>query len=258
MPSISEGQNMVSTAELTGQMALVTGAGRGLGRAIALRLAEGGAGVHMVDRDGDLVVGAAADLAAQGFKVFPHEADVTDEASLLRLRAQVTRTAERLDILVNNAGGWRHARYDDITIEDWRWTFDTNVLSVLLCSRRFADLMIARRYGRIVNIASVDAHRAKPTLPHYAAAKAAVVSLTKSLAEELAPHQVLVNAVSPGGIATEAAKAQSWLAESIPKVPVRRAAEPEDIAEVVAFLASPRNRFVVGETVIASGGALMA
>ena len=95
-------------------------------------------------------------------------------------------------------------------------------------------------------------------MPHYAAAKAAVVSLTKSLAEELAPHQVLVNAVSPGGIATEAAKGQSWLAESIPKVPVRRAAEPEDIAEVVAFLASPRNRFVVGETVIASGGALMA
>lgn len=249
---------MTSTSELSGQMALVTGAGRGLGRAIATRLAQAGAGVHMVDRDRGAVETAAAAIAGQGLTVFPHEADVTDEESLSRLRAAVTRTAERLDILVNNAGGWRHARYNEITVEDWRWTFDTNVLSVLLCSRRFADLMIARRYGRIVNIASVDAHTAKPTLPHYAAAKAAVVSLTKSLAEELAPHQVLVNAVSPGGIATEAAKAQSWLAQSIPKIPVRRAAEPEDIAEVVAFLASPRNRFVVGETVIASGGALMA
>jgi NAD(P)-dependent dehydrogenase (short-subunit alcohol dehydrogenase family) len=249
---------MAPTAELTGQMALVTGAGRGLGRAIATRLARAGAGVHMVDRDRGTVETAAATLSGQGLAVFPHEADVTDEAALSRLRHAIMQTSERLDILVNNAGGWHHARYDEITIEDWRWTFDTNVLSVLLCTRSFADLMIARRYGRIVNIASVDAHRGKPTLPHYAAAKAAVVSLTRSLAEELAPHQVLVNAVSPGGIATEAAKAQNWLAESIPKVPVRRAAEPEDIAEVVAFLASPFNRFVVGETVIASGGALMA
>ena len=249
---------MTQGTELAGQIAVVTGAGRGLGRAIAARLAQAGAGVHMVDRDRDSVEATASTLERQGLRVFPHMADVTDEGSLARLRAAVTRASDRVDILVNNAGGWRHARYDEITIDDWRWTFDTNVLSVLLCSRRFADLMIARRYGRIVNIASVDAHRAKPTLPHYAAAKAAVVSLTKSLAEELAPHQVLVNAVSPGGIATEAAKAQSWLAESIPKIPVRRAAEPEDIAEVVAFLASPRNRFVVGETVIASGGALMA
>lgn len=238
-------------------MAVVTGAGRGLGRALATRLAESGAEVHLVDRDRTAVESAAATLAKGGLRAVPHEADVTDERSLERLRAAVTRTSERLDILVNNAGGWHHARYDEITIEDWRWTFDTNVLSVLLCTRRFADLMIARRYGRVVNIASVDAYRGKPTLPHYAAAKAAVVSLTKSLAEELAPHQVLVNAVSPGGIATEAAKAQSWLAESIPKIPVRRAAEPEDIAEVVAFLASPRNRFIAGETIIASGGALM-
>jgi 3-oxoacyl-[acyl-carrier protein] reductase len=245
-------------AELTGQTALVTGAGRGLGFAIARRLAGAGAQVHMVDRDDKGVEAAAKDLAGQGLAVFPHGADVTDEAALSNLRTAVLRKSDRLDILVNNAGGWHHARYAEITIEDWRWTFDTNVLSVLLCTRRFADLMVARRYGRIVNIASVDAHRAKPTLPHYAAAKAAVVSLTRSLAEELAPHEVLVNAVSPGGIATEAAKAQNWLVESIPKIPVGRAAKPEDIAEVVAFLASPRNRFIVGETVIASGGALMA
>ena len=248
---------MAAATELTGQVAVVTGAGRGLGRAVAGRLAEAGATVHMVDRERSAVETAAAALAKLGYATLPHEADVTDERSLEILRSAVTRAAARIDILVNNAGGWHHARYDEITIEDWRWTFDTNVLSVLLCTRCFADLMIARRYGRIVNIASVDAYRAKPTLPHYAAAKAAVVSLTKSLAEELAPHQVLVNAVSPGGIATEAAKAQAWLAESIPKVPVRRAAEPEDIAEVVAFLASPRNRFMAGETVIASGGALM-
>src|ERR1700730_14655187 len=102
--STKECQQMASTAELTGQMALVTGAARGLGRAIALRLAQAGAGVHMVDRDRSAVEDAATALAGKGFTVFPHEADVTDEAALSRLRAAVTRTADRLDILVNNAG----------------------------------------------------------------------------------------------------------------------------------------------------------
>jgi 3-oxoacyl-[acyl-carrier protein] reductase len=244
--------------ELAEQVALVTGAARGLGRAIAERLATAGALVHLVDRDGAAVAETASLLGRQGMRVEGHQADVTDEASLAALRTAMTRESERLDIIVNNAGGWRHARYNEITVADWRWTFDTNVLGVLLTAQRFADLMVARRYGRIVNIASIDGHRPKASLPHYAAAKAAVISLTKSLAEELAPHQVLVNAVSPGGIATERAKGEAWLAASIPAIPVGRAAEPEDIAEVVAFLASPRNRFVVGETVIASGGLLMA
>jgi 3-oxoacyl-[acyl-carrier protein] reductase len=119
------------------------------------------------------------------------------------------------------------------------------------------DLMVPRGYGRIVNVASTDAYRAKPKLPHYAAAKAAVVSLTKSLAEELAPQQILVNAVSPGPIATETAKQQDWLAERAKSIPLGRVAEPEDIAEVILFLASPRNRYVVGETIIANGGMLM-
>jgi NAD(P)-dependent dehydrogenase (short-subunit alcohol dehydrogenase family) len=119
------------------------------------------------------------------------------------------------------------------------------------------DMMIARGYGRIVNVASTDAYRPKPTLPAYAAAKAALVSLTRTFAEELAPHQVLVNAVSPGAMATETAKGQSWLAARIPTIPVRRAAEPEEVAELVAFLASSANRYVVGECVIANGGALM-
>src|SRR6185312_8312794 len=127
---------------------------------------------------------------------------------------------------------------------------DVNVKSVFLTTRALMELMVARRYGRIVNIASTDAYRPKTKLPHYAAAKAAVVSLTKSIAEELAPHEVLVNAFSPGAIATETAKSQGWLKHRIPHIPVRRAAEPEDIAEVVLFLASPRNRFVVGECVI--------
>ena len=117
--------------------------------------------------------------------------------------------------------------------------------------------MIEAGYGRIVSIVTNDIYIAKPTLPHYAASKAAVASLIKTFAVELAPHQVLCNGVSPGAVATERAKSQSWLAERIPHIPVRRAAEPEDLAEVVLFLASPRNRFIVGETVIANGGFTM-
>ena len=118
----------------------------------------------------------------------------------------------------------------------------------------FMDSMIAKRYGRVVTIVTEDAYVPKPTIPHYAASKAALLSLIKTFAVELAPHQVLVNGVSPGAVATERAKSQSWLKERIPNIPVRRAAEPEDLAEVVLFLASPRNRFIVGETVIANGG----
>jgi len=248
----------VAMQEFDGQVALVTGAGQGLGQAIATVLAQRGATVFMADLQGDKVKSAAAALTARGLKAISSQTDVADEDQLHGLRAEISETAGRLDVLVNNAGGWRYETIREVTLENWEWTFRVNLLSVFLTSRAFMDMMIARRYGRIVNVASTDAHRSKPTLPAYAAAKAAIVSLTRTFAEELAPHQVLVNAVSPGAMATETAKSQSWLAKAIPGIPVRRAAEPEDVAEVVAFLASSRNRFIVGETVIASGGALMA
>ncbi|HZS81436.1 MAG TPA: SDR family NAD(P)-dependent oxidoreductase [Stellaceae bacterium] len=244
--------------DFAGQVAVVTGAARGLGQALAALLAGRGARVFMVDCDGEGVLLAADAVAAQGGRVHAVAADVTSESALADLRRTIVVEAEgRLDILVNNAGGWRYGSLAEITLADWDWTFDVNVKSVFLATRALMTLMIERRYGRIVNIASSDAYRPKTKLPHYAAAKAAVVSLTKSIAEELAPHNVLVNAVSPGAIATETAKRQGWLQDRIPLIPVRRAAEPEDIAEVVLFLASPRNRFVVGECVLANGGMLM-
>jgi NAD(P)-dependent dehydrogenase (short-subunit alcohol dehydrogenase family) len=240
-----------------GKVALVTGAARGLGKAIAERLLRNGAKVHGLDRDRDALQEAATAMHSEGLAMRPHVADATDEAALHQVRDHIREESGRLDILVNNAGGWRYGRFSEITLEDWRWTFDVNALSVFLCIRTFAQIMIDQGHGRIVNIASVDGYLPKVTLPHYAAAKAAVISLTKSLAEELGPHQILVNAVAPGGIATETAKSQGWLESRIGGIPVRRNAEPEDIADVVLFLASDQNRFVTGETVIASGGALM-
>jgi NAD(P)-dependent dehydrogenase (short-subunit alcohol dehydrogenase family) len=244
--------------DLTGRVALITGGSRGLGLQIAEALGEMGAQVVITARKQPELDEASAHLRASGVAVTAIASDLQDAEVAKPLVEQVLGAHGRLDILVNNAGATWGAPAEQHPIEAWKKVLNLNLTAVFALAQAAAHLaMIPARYGRIVNIASVDAHTAKPTLPHYAAAKAAVVSLTKSLAEELAPHQVLVNAISPGGIATEAAKAQSWLAGSIPKIPVRRAAEPEDIAEVVAFLASPRNRFVVGETVIASGGIIM-
>ncbi len=244
-------------SEFRGRVALVTGAARGLGRAIAALLAQRGATVHALDRDSHALGTTVVAIKAEGAPILPHAVDATDEAALVEVRKRIQNDGGRLDILVNNAGGWRYGRYTEITLEDWRWTFDVNVLTAFLCTRTFAPMMVTQRYGRIVNIASVDGHLPKVRLPHYAAAKAAVISLTRTFAEELGPHQILVNAVAPGGIATETAKSQGWLESRIAGIPVGRNAEPEDIADIVLFLASDRNRFITGETVIASGGAVM-
>ena len=241
-------------AEFMDQVAVVTGAARGLGRAISGLLFERGACVVMLDLNAEGVAAAAKSLDPSGARAIGIGADVAQDADMARVRAMIEARGGRLDILINNAGGWRYGSLKEISIEDWNWTFDVNLKTTFVATRNLMDLMIARRYGRIVNVASADAYRAKVKLPHYAAAKAGVVSLTRSIAEELAPHGILVNGVSPGAIATETAKSQSWLAERIKSIPLGRAAEPEDIAEAILFLASARNRFVVGETMLVNGG----
>lgn len=240
------------------QVVVVTGAAQGLGLSIARKFARHQAVVFMTDVQADKLKAAAQALAGEGLRVHPVAVDGADPAALVGLRQAIeAHTGGRLDVLVNNAGGWRYATAAEMKPEDWAWTFRVNVETTFFTTQALMGLMIARRYGRIVNVASADAYRPKVTLPHYAAAKAAVVSLTKSLAEELAPHEVLVNGVSPGAMLTETARGQSWLAERIKQIPVRRAAEPDEMSDLIMFLASPKNRFMVGETVVANGGMLM-
>lgn len=246
------------TAEFAEQVVVVTGAAQGLGLAVARKFADAGAVVFMTDIQAEKLDAAAATISGSGGRAHAVAVDGADPASLRRLRATIERVAGgRLDVLVNNAGGWRYGTAKEITTTDWSWTFRVNVDTVFFTTQALMHLMIARRYGRIVNVASSDAYRPKVKLPHYAAAKAAVVSLTKSLAEELAPHEILVNGVSPGAMLTETARQQNWLAERIKSIPLGRAAEPEEMADLILFLASPRNRFMVGETVIANGGLWM-
>ena len=244
--------------EFKDQVVVVTGAAQGLGLAIAQKFAREQAIVFMTDVQPAKLEAAAAALAREGSRVHPVAVDGADPVALARLRQAIEdRAGGRLDVLVNNAGGWRYATAAEVKPEDWAWTFRVNVDTTFFTTQALMGLMIARRYGRIVNVASADAYRPKTKLPHYAAAKAAVVSLTKSLAEELAPHEVLVNGVSPGAMLTETARGQDWLAERIKQIPVRRAAEPDEMADLIMFLASPRNRFMAGETVVANGGHLM-
>lgn len=245
-------------AEFDSQVVVVTGAAQGLGLAIAKKFAGEGATVFMTDLQAKKLNEAAAQIARTGAKVHAVAVDGADPVALKELRAAiVAKAGGRLDALVNNAGGWRYATAAEVKPEDWAWTFRANVDTVFFTTQALMDLMIARKYGRIVNVASSDAYRPKIKLPHYAAAKAAVVSLTKSLAEDLAPHEVLVNGVSPGAMLTETAKGQTWLPERIKQIPVGRAAEPEEMADLILFLASRKNRFLVGETVVANGGFLM-
>ena len=247
----------MAEGEFEGQVAVVTGGAQGLGYAIARLLGDRGAAVCILDMDKARLDRAANELGQSNRTVRGYECDVTKEPAILKARDAILKEFGRADVLVNNAGIYPHATLREITVEAWDRMFDVNTKSMFLVTRAFMDSMIAKRYGRVVTIVTEDAYIPKPTIPHYAASKAALLSLIKTFAVELAPHQVLVNGVSPGAIATERAKSQSWLPRIIPQIPVGRAAEPEDMAEVVLFLASKRNRFVVGETIIASGGHLM-
>ena len=247
----------MSESEFDGQVAVVTGGAQGIGYAISSLLAECGATVCLLDVDTERAEAAATALGNIGPGAGAYAADVTKEDTLLAARDAILAEHGHIEVLVNNAGIYPHATIREITMEAWDRMFDVNAKGMFFATRVFMEPMIEKEYGRIVSIVTNDIYVAKPSLPHYAASKAAVASLIKTFAAELAPHQVLCNGLSPGPVATERARGQAWLAERIPHIPVQRAAEPEDMAEYIAFLASSRNRFMTGETIVANGGYIM-
>ena len=238
-----------------GRNVAVTGAGQGLGAAVARMLIGRGARVFGGDIDTPAL---AATAAALGDAFVSAELDVTDEASILDWRAGVVAQAGVVDAVVTCAGIYPFEGTRAITVAGWDRMFNVNCRGTFLTVRAFMDDVAGSDRGRIVMIASTDSYIPKPLYPHYAASKAAVRSLVQTFALELGPAGVLVNGISPGAIAVERAHRDGWLDRCVPRIPLGRVAEPDDIAEVVAFLASGANRFMTGETVVASGGEIMA
>jgi 3-oxoacyl-[acyl-carrier protein] reductase len=238
-----------------GQVAVVTGAARGIGFGIAQRLAQEGLSVALLDRDAAALAGAVASLERAGARAIGATVDLTDSAAVNAAFAEVQAKAGRIDCLVNNAGVVRDMRFLGMSDADWDLVIDTNLRSQFLCCRAVLPGMVDRGHGRIVNISS-RAWLGGFGQANYSAAKGGVVSLTRSLAIEFAAKRVTVNAVAPGIVDTPmfrnfAPEVQVRLKDS---VPVRRIGTAEDIANAVVFFLDPMASYVTGQTLYVCGG----
>lgn len=241
--------------QMNGKNYVITGGAKGLGLTTAQMLAREGAGVALVDIDGPTAEAAAADINESGGRAIAVVGDITTRDSAHGLFAQAVSSFGRIDGLVNNAGIYPRLPILEISDDAWNASFAVNVRGLYHMMVAAIEHMRPFKEGRIVNIASIDAFKPHPKNCHYAAMKAAVVSLTKSFGLEVAPLGILVNGVAPGGpISTETALNAGWLPSIIADTPIGFTAKPEDIAEVTLFVVSGRNRFMVGETVVVSGG----
>lgn len=247
---------------LAGRTAVVTGAGRGIGRACALSLAAEGADLVLLERDRDPLRQTAGEVGKLGRRALALEVDCTEEKQVEQAFAEARGFAGGIDILVNNVGQSARERASEFcrsTSEVWRFVLDVSLFSTMLCARQVAPEMRERGAGKIVNISSHVAFTGDIGAADYAAAKMGVLGFTRSLARELAPHGVNVNALCPGVVRTRvldrlSAEAVEALRQA---VPLRRFAEPQEIGRVVVFLASSDSDFITGQSIIVDGGQWM-
>ena len=241
---------------LTGRTALVTGSTRGIGRAIAETLTEAGARVAIVGRDR---ANAAEVATFVGGSAVGFGADVSDPASVVALVEGVEAALGKIDILVNNAGLTRDNILFRIKDDDWDMVLDANLRGAFIAIRAASRGMMKRRWGRIINIASIVGITGNKGQANYAASKAGLIGLTKSVAKELGSRNILVNAVAPGFIETDMTAAMTPEARAAlsGQIPLDRLGSPNDIAGTVAFLASEHASYITGQVLVVDGGMVM-
>jgi NAD(P)-dependent dehydrogenase (short-subunit alcohol dehydrogenase family) len=243
---------------LRGRTALVTGAGRGIGRAYAQALAEAGADVACVDLDGPAADKAANELATLGVRTLGIQADVMAKSQVQQMVRAVVETWGQLDIAVNNAGIARGAAAEELAEAAWDAVVDVDLKSVFLCCQAEALVMLPRGYGKIINTASMSANIVNRPQPqcNYNAAKAGVLHLSRSCAAEWAARGVRVNCISPGHTLTPmtAGASQEWRAEWVRNTPMGRLGDPQDLMGAVVYLASAASDYVTGLDLIVDGG----
>lgn len=247
------------TGRLAGKKALVTGAAGGIGAAIATAFAREGADVAVLDLKLANAQASAAALQPFGGNVIAVAADVSDEAQVAAAVAEAQAGLGQIDILVNNAGIDTTSVVAEMGLDMWEQMMAVNLRSVFLCSRAVLKPMIARKYGRIINIASQLGHKGAPEMAHYAAAKAGVIGFTKSLAYEVARNGITVNAICPGPIETALFRAlpEDWKKRKLAEVPIGRAGNVEEIAPTAVLLASDEGAYYIGATLNPNGGDVM-
>lgn len=244
---------------LKGKKVIVTGAGQGIGRSIALKVAQEGGDVVIAEMNQETGVQTTREIEAWGGKAMFVALDVADQRSVQNMVSQVLSIWKRVDILVNNAGFDRGATLLKVKEEDWDAVLGVHLKGTLNCIQAVAPHMIENRYGKIVNISSIYGKSGGIAAISYSAAKAGIVGLTKSVARELGRYQINVNVVLPGLILTPtiAKMAEKYKNMIIDHTPLGRIGQPEEIANVVAFLASDEASFMTGATVEVSGGSDM-
>ncbi len=257
MPKTDDAPPVRLTVELAGQVALVTGASRGIGRATAIALARCGARVACVARNKEKLAETVQAIQSAGGSAESFECDVTDGAAVQALVDKIADGWGRLDVLVNNAGITRDTLLPRMSDEQWDEVIDTNLRGTFLFTRAATRPMMQARYGRIINISSVSGVRGNPGQANYSASKAAVIGFSRTVARELASRKVTVNVVAPGFVETDmtAILSEAMMDEVVKKmIPAKRIGQPEEVADAVLFFASPASGFITGQVLVVDGG----
>jgi len=249
----------LSMFALTDKVAIVTGGGRGIGRAIALGLAQAGADVVVAARTVAEIEDTAANVRGEGRKALAIPADVRNVDQVASLLDETLGLFNRVDILVNNAGGTFSAPALEVSANAWEAIVRENLSSVFICSKIIGEAMVKQKAGNIINMSSVAGLGPYPRNAHYAASKAGIISLTKTLAVEWAPYNIRVNAIAPGIIPTSGSDSvvqerPGYRDAQLKRIPLGRFGKPEDIIGVAVFLASDASAYITGETILVNGG----